>query len=126
MDKILNEIYGSAMVYGLQFMKDRVVFSTSCKFFMYYRSVENSLTLLVIRNFIKTYIKKAGKLLIGIFEGKSFQHLTKQIKFRRFSFGEFPENFDHFQPYLEKSMKRFPVLEQAELENFFQDQNLYA
>ena len=28
-----------------------------------------------------------------------------------FSFGEFPDDFDHFEPYLEKSFHRLPMLE---------------
>ncbi|WP_440692088.1 GcvT family protein [Candidatus Pelagibacter sp. HIMB1695] len=76
----------------------------------------------VIRDFdSSTYIKEdAGKLLIGIFEGKSIPAFNNNNKVPEdFSFGEFPENFDHFEPYLEKSMKRFPVLEQAGIRKFF-------
>ncbi len=76
----------------------------------------------VIRDFdSSTYIKEdAGKLLIGIFEGKSIPAFNKTNKVPEdFSFGEFPENFDHFEPYLEKSMKRFPVLEQVGIRKFF-------
>ena len=62
-------------------------------------------TLPTIRDFdSSTYFKEdAGKLLIGIFEGKSIPAFTKTNKVPEdFSFGEFPENFDHFEPYLEK------------------------
>ena len=72
-------------------------------------------TLPTIRDFdSSTYFKEdAGKLLIGIFEGKSIPAFTKTNKVPEdFSFGEFPENFDHFEPYLKKSIKRFPVLEE--------------
>jgi 4-methylaminobutanoate oxidase (formaldehyde-forming) len=41
-----------------------------------------------------------------------------------FSFGEFPDDFDHFEPYLEKSFKRLPLLENAGIRNFFQVQSL--
>ena len=92
-------------------------------FYVITESIENlSPTLPVIRDFdSSTYIKEdAGKLLIGIFEGKSIPAFNKTNKVPEdFSFGEFPENFDHFQPYLEKSMKRFPVLEQAGIRKFF-------
>ncbi len=79
-------------------------------------------TLPVIRDFdSSTYFKEdAGKLLIGIFEGKSIPAFNKTNKVPEdFSYGEFPENFEHFEPYLEKSMKRFPVLETVGIRKFF-------
>ena len=79
-------------------------------------------TLPVIRDFDSSvYFKEdAGKLLIGIFEGKSIPAFDKTNKVPEdFSFGEFPENFEHFEPYLEKSMKRFPVLEKVGIRKFF-------
>ena len=53
----------------------------------------------------RLYLKEdAGKLLVGIFEGKSIPAFAKTHKVPNdFSFGEFPENFDHFEPYLEAS-----------------------
>ncbi|MDC3062978.1 FAD-dependent oxidoreductase, partial [Candidatus Pelagibacter sp.] len=81
-----------------------------------------SKTLPVIRDFDSSvYFKEdAGKLLIGIFEGKSIPAFDKTNKVPEdFSFGEFPENFEHFEPYLEKSMKRFPILEKAGIRKFF-------
>ncbi len=79
-------------------------------------------TLPVIRDFDSSlYFKEdAGKLLIGIFEGKSIPAFNKSNKVPEdFSFGEFPENFDHFEPYLQKSMKRFPILETVGIRKFF-------
>ncbi len=76
----------------------------------------------VIRDFDSSvYFKEdAGKLLIGIFEGKSIPAFDKTNKVPEdFSFGEFPENFEHFEPYLEKSMKRFPILEKVGIRKFF-------
>ena len=76
----------------------------------------------VIRDFdSSTYFKEdAGKLLIGIFEGKSIPAFNKTNKVPEdFSYGEFPENFEHFEPYLENSMKRFPVLEAVGIRKFF-------
>ena len=81
-----------------------------------------SKTLPVIRDFDSSvYFKEdAGKLLIGIFEGKSIPAFDKTNKVPEdFSFGEFPENFEHFEPYLEKSMKRFPILEKVGIRKFF-------
>ncbi len=79
-------------------------------------------TLPVIRDFDSSvYFKEdAGKLLIGIFEGKSIPAFNKTNKVPEdFSFGEFPENLEHFEPYLEKSMKRFPILEKTGIRKFF-------
>ncbi len=79
-------------------------------------------TLPVIRDFDSSvYFKEdAGKLLIGIFEGKSIPAFDKtNIVPENFSFGEFPENFEHFEPYLEKSMKRFPLLKKIGIRKFF-------
>ena len=79
-------------------------------------------TLPVIRDFDSSvYFKEdAGKLLIGIFEGKSIPAFNKtNIVPENFSFGEFPENFEHFEPYLEKSMKRFPILKKIGIRKFF-------
>ena len=79
-------------------------------------------TLPVIRDFDSSvyYKEDAGKLLIGIFEGKSIPAFNKSNKVPEdFSFGEFPENFDHFEPYLQKSIKRFPILETAGIRKFF-------
>ncbi len=36
-----------------------------------------------------------------------------------FSFGELPEDFDHFEPYLMKSFHRLPILEKAGIRKFF-------
>ena len=79
-------------------------------------------TLPVIRDFDSSvYFKEdAGKLLIGIFESKSIPAFDKTNKVpENFSFGEFPENFEHFEPYLEKSMQRFPILEKIGIRKFF-------
>ena len=59
------------------------------------------------------YLKEdAGKLLVGIFEPNAkpaFKNLDKIPN--NFSFGEFPEDFEHFEPYLSASIKRLPILE---------------
>ncbi len=92
-------------------------------FYVITEPIENlSKTLPVIRDFDSSvYFKEdAGKLLIGIFEGKSIPAFDKSnIVPENFSFGEFPENFEHFEPYLEKSMRRFPILEKIGIRKFF-------
>ena len=67
------------------------------------------------------YLKEdAGKMLVGIFEpGAKNAFKDKGIVPNDFSFGEFPDDFDHFEPYLEKSFKRLPLLETAGIRKFF-------
>ncbi len=76
----------------------------------------------VLRDFDDSlYLKEdAGKMLIGIFEGKSIPAFNKTNRVPEdFSFGEFPENFDHFEPYLSAAIKRVPILEKAGIRKFF-------
>jgi len=76
----------------------------------------------VLRDFDDSlYLKEdAGKMLIGIFEGKSIPAFNKTNRVpENFSFGEFPENFEHFEPYLEASLKRVPMLKKAGIRKFF-------
>ena len=67
------------------------------------------------------YLKEdAGKMLVGIFEPNAKPAFKeKGIVPEDFSFGEFPDDFDHFEPYLEKSFKRLPLLETAGIRKFF-------
>jgi 4-methylaminobutanoate oxidase (formaldehyde-forming) len=67
------------------------------------------------------YLKEdAGKMLVGIFEPDAKNAFKeKGIVPNDFSFGEFPDDFDHFGPYLEKSFKRLPILENAGIRKFF-------
>jgi len=67
------------------------------------------------------YLKEdAGKMLVGIFEPEAKNAFKdKGIVPYDFSFGEFPDDFDHFEPYLEKSFKRLPMLETAGIRKFF-------
>ena len=76
----------------------------------------------VLRDFNDSlYLKEdAGKMLIGIFEGKSIPAFNKTDRVPEdFSYGEFPENFEHFEPYLEAALKRVPILEKAGIRKFF-------
>jgi len=76
----------------------------------------------VLRDFNDSlYLKEdAGKMLIGIFEGKSIPAFNQTNRVPDdFSFGEFPENFDHFEPYLKASLKRVPILKNTGIRKFF-------
>ena len=67
------------------------------------------------------YLKEdAGKLLVGVFEPNAknaFKNLDKIPN--DFSFGEFPENFEHFEPFLSAAIKRLPILEKTGIRKFF-------
>ena len=67
------------------------------------------------------YLKEdAGKMLVGIFEpGAKNAFKEKGIVPNNFSFGEFPDDFDHFEPYLKKSFNRLPMLKTAGVRKFF-------
>ena len=67
------------------------------------------------------YLKEdAGKMLVGIFEPNAKPAFMDTGKVPNdFSFGEFPDDFDHFEPYLEKSFHRLPMLETAGIRKFF-------
>jgi glycine cleavage system aminomethyltransferase T/glycine/D-amino acid oxidase-like deaminating enzyme len=67
------------------------------------------------------YLKEdAGKMLVGIFEPNAKPAFKeKGVVPEDFSFGEFPDDFDHFEPYLEKSFQRLPLLEDAGIRKFF-------
>ena len=76
----------------------------------------------VLRDFDDSlYLKEdAGKMLIGIFEGKSIPAFNKTNRVPEdFSFGEFPDNFEHFEPYLEASLKRVPILKKNRNKKIF-------
>jgi len=67
------------------------------------------------------YLKEdAGKLLVGIFEPdakNAFKNLERIPN--DFSFGEFPEDFEHFESYLSSAIKRLPILEKTGIRKFF-------
>ncbi|MDC3042967.1 FAD-dependent oxidoreductase [Candidatus Pelagibacter sp.] len=67
------------------------------------------------------YLKEdAGKMLVGIFEPNAKPAFKDSGKVPNdFSFGEFPDDFDHFEPYLEKSFHRLPILENTGIRKFF-------
>ena len=67
------------------------------------------------------YLKEdAGKMLVGIFEPNAKPAFKeKGVVPEDFSFGEFPDDFDHFEPYLEKSFQRLPLLENVGIRKFF-------
>ena len=67
------------------------------------------------------YLKEdAGKILAGIFEPNAKPAFKETGRVPEdFSFGEFPDDFDHFEPYLKKSFHRLPMLKNAGIRKFF-------
>ncbi len=67
------------------------------------------------------YLKEdAGKMLVGIFEPNAKPAFKESGRVPDdFSFGEFPDDLDHFEPYLEKSFHRLPMLETTGIRKFF-------
>ncbi len=67
----------------------------------------------------QTYYKEdAGKLLLGCFELEAKPWGLEGIP-EEFCFDQLPPDIDHFQPILEKAMRRLPILEKAGIHTFF-------
>ncbi|MCB1644636.1 MAG: FAD-dependent oxidoreductase [Pseudomonadales bacterium] len=65
------------------------------------------------------YLKEdAGKLLLGAFEPVAKPWSPDGVS-ADFAFGTLPEDFDHFAPILELAAKRYPQLETAGIQLFF-------
>ena len=64
------------------------------------------------------YKEDAGKMLLGAFEPNAKPWGMKGIP-DSFEFDQLPEDFDHFEPILEKAINRMPVLGQAGIHTFF-------
>ena len=66
------------------------------------------------------YKEDAGKILLGAFEpvAKPWPPLGQTIP-DDFCFDQLPEDFDHFEPILEKAVQRMPVLADAGIHTFF-------
>lgn len=60
----------------------------------------------------------AGKMLVGCFEPKSKPRPLDSIP-EDFSFGQFAEDWDHFEPAMLNAMHRIPKLEDAGIHTFF-------
>tara|TARA_R110000868_G_scaffold217581_1_gene467696 strand:- start:418 stop:2883 length:2466 start_codon:yes stop_codon:yes gene_type:complete len=66
-----------------------------------------------------SYFKEdAGKILLGAFEPVAKPWGMKGIP-EDFCFDQLPEDYDHFEPILEKAVQRLPLLETAGIHTFF-------
>ncbi|GGE01902.1 sarcosine dehydrogenase [Aureimonas endophytica] len=64
------------------------------------------------------YKEDAGKMLLGAFEPKAKPWGMGGIR-EDFCFDQLPDDFDHFEPILEKAINRMPMLESAGIHTFF-------
>ncbi|WP_019995451.1 GcvT family protein [Aureimonas ureilytica] len=64
------------------------------------------------------YKEDAGKMLLGAFEPKAKPWGMNGIR-EDFCFDQLPDDFDHFEPILEKAINRMPMLETAGIHTFF-------
>ena len=60
----------------------------------------------------------AGKMLVGSFEPKSKPRPLHTIP-DDFSFGKFPDDWEHFEPSMMNAIRRMPKLEDAGIQTFF-------
>ena len=64
------------------------------------------------------YKEDAGKMLLGAFEPNAKPWAMDGIP-KDFEFDQLPEDFDHFEPILEKAVERLPMLADAGIHTFF-------
>ncbi|MEM9031110.1 MAG: FAD-dependent oxidoreductase [Pseudomonadota bacterium] len=64
------------------------------------------------------YKEDAGKMLLGAFEPEAKPWGMDGIP-EEFEFDQLPEDFDHFEPILEKAVNRMPMLAEAGIHTFF-------
>ncbi|MFK7871126.1 MAG: FAD-dependent oxidoreductase [Roseobacter sp.] len=64
------------------------------------------------------YKEDAGKFLLGAFEPNAKPWARDGIP-ADFEFDQLPEDFDHFEPILEKAVERMPMLADAGIHTFF-------
>lgn len=64
------------------------------------------------------YKEDAGKMLLGAFEPESKPWGMDGIK-DDFCFDQLPEDFDHFEPILERAVERMPLLAETGIHTFF-------
>ncbi|MBT5522210.1 MAG: FAD-dependent oxidoreductase, partial [Rhodospirillales bacterium] len=80
--------------------------------------LEANLPVLRVPDECAYYKEDAGKILLGAFEPNSKPWGMNGIP-EDFEFDSLPEDFDHFEPVLERAMHRMPILESAGIQTFF-------
>ncbi len=89
-------------------------------FYIVTEAIENLARLPVLRvpDECAYYKEDAGKILLGAFEPKSKPWGMEGIP-EDFSFDQLPEDFDHFEPILERAVNRLPMLAETGIHTFF-------
>ncbi|MGO7182669.1 FAD-dependent oxidoreductase [Rhizobium brockwellii] len=89
-------------------------------FYIVTEAIENLSRLPVLRvpDECAYYKEDAGKMLLGAFEPVAKPWGMNGIR-DDFCFDQLPEDFDHFEPILEKAVNRMPMLETAGIHTFF-------
>ena len=64
------------------------------------------------------YKEDAGRIMLGAFEPNAKPWGMKGIP-EDFCFDELPEDFDHFEPVLEKAISRVPIMSEYGIQTFF-------
>ena len=80
--------------------------------------LQNNLPVLRVPDECAYYKEDAGKIMLGAFEPNSKPWGMNGIP-EDFEFDSLPEDFDHFEPILEKAVERLPVLGSAGIQTFF-------
>ena len=80
--------------------------------------LQNNLPVLRVPDECAYYKEDAGKIMLGAFEPNSKPWGMNGIP-EDFEFDSLPEDFDHFEPILEKAIDRLPVLGSAGIQTFF-------
>ncbi len=89
-------------------------------FYIVTEAIENLPRLPVLRvpDECAYYKEDAGKMVLGAFEPKAKPWGMGGIS-EDFCFDQLPEDFDHFEPILEKAVRRMPMFETAGIHTFF-------
>ena len=84
----------------------------------YIKDLKANLPVLRVPDESAYYKEDAGKILLGCFELKSKPWGMDGIS-EDFEFDTLPDDFEHFEPILEKAIKRLPFMETAGIHTFF-------
>ncbi|MEM1345176.1 MAG: FAD-dependent oxidoreductase [Pseudomonadota bacterium] len=89
-------------------------------FYIVTEAIENlqSLPVLRVPDECAYYKEDAGKMLLGAFEPVAKPWAINGIP-EDFEFDQLPEDFEHFEPILEKAVARLPMLGEAGIHTFF-------
>ena len=82
------------------------------------RNMPKNMPVITVTDEHSYYKEDAGKVLLGAFEPIAKPVYMDGIP-EDFNFTTLPDDFDHFEPILEKAMERMPMLQEAGIQLFF-------